>query len=105
MFSDFLTPTQLSNEEMYLNNLACPQMPEPAGCTVGVLTWWRQIAPLIFSEDATYKICKSLNSECSSTTRHVLITNFQFYCNYRIEKLQESMYLIFLHLQKRGKKK
>ena len=75
MFSDFLTPTQLSNEEMYLNNLACPQMPEPAGCTVGVLTWWRQIAPLIFSEDATYKICKSLNSECS-TTRHVLITNF-----------------------------
>ena len=70
MFSDFLTPTQISNEEMYLTNLACPQMPEPAGCTVAVLTWWRQIAPLIFSEDATKKICKSLNSDCS-ITRHV----------------------------------
>ena len=71
MFSDFLTPTQISNEEMYLNNLACPQMPEPAGCTVAVLTWWKQIAPLIFSEDATRKICNSLNSDCS-ITRHVL---------------------------------
>ena len=42
----------------------CPQMPEYAGCTVGVLSWWEKIAKIIFSELAAGYVCYGMNQEC-----------------------------------------
>ena len=56
---------ELLNFSQFLIEYTCPQMPEPAGCSVGVLSWWEQIGNIIFSEGATFYICSGINNDCS----------------------------------------
>ena len=42
----------------------CPQMPDPTGCLIGVISWWDKIAKIIFSKRAAYYVCKGINNDC-----------------------------------------
>ena len=64
LFRAWTSPEAISYEQELLIEATCPQMPEPAGCSVGVLSWWERIAKIIFSDGAAYFVCKGINSEC-----------------------------------------
>ena len=64
LFRAWTSPEAISYEQEFLIEATCPQMPEPAGCSVGVLSWWDKIAKLIWSDEATYFVCNSINTAC-----------------------------------------
>lgn len=65
LFEGALSPGSLDAQRTELIEAVCPQMPEPAGCTVGVLTWWEKIAALIYSEKAANMICSIMDPSCT----------------------------------------
>ena len=74
LFKQWTSPESISYQQNFLIEETCPQMPEPAGCSVGVLSWWEMIAKIIFSDGAAYFVCKGINSECDlPSTRYVLL--------------------------------
>jgi hypothetical protein len=66
LFQDFVSTESIASQQDFLLANACSMAPEPAGCTVGVLTWWKYIAKVIYSEPAAAGIC-GLISEGSCT--------------------------------------
>lgn len=67
LWDQILTPGVQNLEVETLIKEVCPQMPEPAGCVVGVLTWWSEwIAPRIFSPVSSEYICGQIDESCSS---------------------------------------
>ena len=40
------------------------EIEDPAGCKLGVQTWWPQIAALLFNDGAAPFVCNGLNGEC-----------------------------------------
>lgn len=40
------------------------ETPDPAGCKLGVETWWPAIVEIIFSERASPAVCHAINNEC-----------------------------------------
>ena len=65
----------ISRQQDILMKETCPQMPEPAGCTVGVLSGWEKIAKIIFSELAAGYVCYGMNQECDVPTPRYVISN------------------------------
>ena len=70
----------ISRQQDVLMMETCPQMPEPAGCTVGVLSWWEKIAKIIFSELAAGYVCYGMNQECDVPTPRYVISNPCVHC-------------------------
>lgn len=67
LWDEALTPEIQTRQVEALIRDVCPQMPEPAGCSVGVLTWWSEwIAPRLFSPVATEYICGQIDDSCNS---------------------------------------
>ena len=65
MFMDALnTPESLTKQEQLLIDEGCPNLEDPAGCTVGVLTWWRAMAGVIYSGSGAY-VCQALEPACN----------------------------------------
>ena len=73
LFRAWTSPEAISYEQEFLIEATCPQMPEPAGCSVGVLSWWEKIAKLIWSDEATYFVCNSINSACDLPGKRLVI--------------------------------
>ena len=65
----------ISTEQNVLMQETCPQMPEPAGCMVGVLSWWEKIAKIIFSDLAAGYVCYGMNQECDVPSPRYVISN------------------------------
>ena len=59
------TPESLTKQEQLLIDEGCPNLQDPAGCTVGVLTWWRQMAAVVYTADAAAYTCKALEPSCN----------------------------------------
>ena len=59
-----LTAESISQQEEILMNEVCPHAPEEAGCIIGVLSWWKGIANVVFNEAAVAPICHELNNGC-----------------------------------------
>ena len=57
-------PINLDREQQMLIEDVCPQLPEPAGCSVGVLTWWQPMSQVIFSPESDAQICQALEPAC-----------------------------------------
>ena len=57
-------PANLDREQQQLIEEVCPQMPESAGCSVGVLTWWPAISKVIFSPVSAGRVCNALEPAC-----------------------------------------
>jgi hypothetical protein len=61
MFQDFVSFTSIVSQQDFLITSACPMAPEPTGCTIGVLEWWKYIAKVIFSVQAASGICEQIS--------------------------------------------
>ena len=64
MYEDWTTPQFIATEQNFLMERTCPQMPDPTGCLIGVISWWDKIAKIIFSEKAAYYVCNGINNDC-----------------------------------------
>ena len=67
IFKDWTDPsgTEL-DEELFLMDNACPQMPDIEICEEYVITWWEKISSLIFSETNAGHMCHEINPECEA---------------------------------------
>ena len=54
------------DEELYLMDNACPQMPDIEICETYVITWWEKISSVIFSETNAGHMCHEINPECEA---------------------------------------
>ena len=59
------TPESLTKQEQLLIDEGCPNLEDPAGCTVGVLTWWRQMAGVVYSPESADYVCNGLEPACN----------------------------------------
>ena len=70
MFMDALnTPESLTRQEQLLIDEGCPNLDDPAGCAVGVLSWWRAMAGIIYSGSGAY-VCQALEPACELPSAH-----------------------------------
>ena len=52
------------DEELYLMDNACTQMPDIETCEIYVITWWEKISSVIFSVHNAANMCHEINPEC-----------------------------------------
>ena len=65
LFESWTSPRQIPFEQEFLIENACPHMPDPAKCSVGVQTWWGRLANIIFSDEAGLQYCDAMNAKCT----------------------------------------
>ena len=56
----------LEVQEQVLINDGCSQAPEEdqMGCQNGVLTWWRRMAEVVYTNETTWLLCHKLDPHC-----------------------------------------
>ena len=56
----------LAYQEELLINDGCSQAPEEdqAGCAAGVMTWWRRMASVVYTHEASHALCHALEPKC-----------------------------------------
>ena len=61
----------LEYQEQRLIEDGCSQAAEEdqAGCAQGVLTWWRRMASVVYTHEASHAICHGLEPSCNEHDR------------------------------------
>ena len=59
------TPESLTKQEQLLIDEGCPNLEDPAGCATGVLTWWRAMAAVVYTDAAAAYTCQGLEPSCN----------------------------------------
>ena len=64
LFKEMTTDESLSGQEFLITSFVCNTFENPDGCYAGVLTWWRQMARVIFTETGAAHVCNGLEPAC-----------------------------------------
>ena len=64
LFTALNSDESLEMQEQVLIDEGCPNWPDPDGCALGVLAWWRRMASVIYTENAAAIACHALEPSC-----------------------------------------
>ena len=64
LFQEMTTDESLSGQEFIIKAFVCSTFEDPDGCNAGVLTWWRKMAHVLFSEIGAAHVCTGLEPDC-----------------------------------------
>ena len=54
----------LDYQQQIIINEGCPFWPDPEGCATGVMTWWKRLASVVYTDKAAAMVCNALEPAC-----------------------------------------
>ena len=54
----------VAEQIQYIIDVGCPNLDDPAGCAVGVETWWARMAAAVYTDSSAAWTCNALESSC-----------------------------------------
>ena len=64
LFAALAAEESVVQQIQLITDVGCPNLPDPAGCSVGVETWWPRMAAAVYTDELAAWTCHELDVSC-----------------------------------------